>query len=359
MDYNDSGTTPSFGERQVPSSTWGGGGGNQDYYSSSSDEEEKEKKTFTNSDLMFWDWFWKYLNQATNQNQQDLNRESNWAIGGSFAIFWWECFFGIEPIRVTWNDIDISLNYGNFVHIPKSGDWTDRQGGVVNQDDLKINIELTQKIANRLVDVCGGEIISPKWLRDPEGYPKTFRKKLTDVIQLRVNLKNKDSSFRLDLSFKDNNYFKPSNDGYGGGIYYFVLESPSFNEILRVPIFSIKTLLNIYYQYNRTEDQPKIDRLNRLNRRIEPRALYPCNDVSFHRKCFGCDQRMRDMREMRERDERERKEREERDAEFLRNSWGSQEFSYGAFGENATMQDNDVSSFYDVPGSSSDIYMSD
>ncbi len=67
----------------------------------------------------------------------------------------------------------------------------------------------------------------------------------------------------------------------------------------------------------------------------------------FHRNVLDVIKERREKREKREREKRE-----------MLNSI-SQEFSYGAFGEDAIMQDNDVSLFYDVPGSSSDIYMSD
>ena len=295
--------------------------------------EEKEDY-FTNSDLLFWDWFWQYLNQATGQNLENRG-EAKWAIGGSFAIFWWECLFGIEKYPETWNDIDISLNYGNFVIIPKHGNWTNSNGDNL-QPDYNIDLELTQKIPKRLEDVCGGKIIYPKWLIHNNIYGG-FHKQLNDIIQLSVNLKNK-KPFRLDLSFKDNSYFKLSDDGYGGGIYYFILDRPSFDgRPLVVPIFSIQTLLDIYSKHQGIlrDDQSKINRLIKLlkciNEKFVVRVFYPCT-VAPGSRCFGCDQRERERERKRE---IERDREIEREEQSLRDSVLSQEFSHGVFGKDA------------------------
>ncbi len=245
--------------------------------------------TFSNFDLFFWDWLWSFLDKVTGQDLRK-GKDTKWAIGGSFAIFWWECLFGIAEKPVSWSDIDISLNYGEFVFIGKNS-ISD-----INKKLLykypNIDFLLTQKIASQIVELCGGKRITPVYYEP--------RKQLSTPVELYVNLKN-NHPFKLDLSFKDDRFFKASNNAYGsGGIYYFELEG-SFETPLLVPVFSIQTLLEIYKDNPRYDpeaikrDESKIRRLIKLDTLLKkkgevPRVFNPCN-VQLQTQCFMCDQR--------------------------------------------------------------------
>ena len=85
--------------------------------------------------------------------------DTKWAVGGSFAIFWWECLFGLAKNPVSWNDIDISLNYGEYIFIDKMGIY-DVKGNQLREYP-NIDFSLTQKIANQILEWCDGEIIAP------------------------------------------------------------------------------------------------------------------------------------------------------------------------------------------------------
>lgn len=253
-----------------------------------------EEKTSPNTDLLFWDWLWRLLDQLTNQPEADDllsgDQRSKWAIGGSFSIFWWECLLGLES-DIGWKDIDIYLNYGEFIepdekiwHVPKT-----------------VDLERTQKIANQIMAWCGGEIVAPQWAM--KGYsmePIKDRKRLTDHLELHVELKNHHSPLELDLSFKDETFFRVSEKG----IYYFYLEG-SFDKPLLVPVFNIDTLINIYKKFkktrldpqNKANDARKLIRLHLLKARlanIDLKAgtfiLNPCL-IPFNPRCFECNQR--------------------------------------------------------------------